>query len=1149
MLDSGRGRSLSLLLLLLTALLLPGAAAAQTITRGPFVENPDAFSTTMTLQWWTNVAGDSTVEYGLTPGLGSTMTVPTAGSCEIGSAGTCHIVALNSLQPGTRYYYRLLTNGVEVQAVTYFTTLRTSIDPTPLKFAVIGDWGQGSSALTDVGNQQNAADPPFIITVGDNAYTNGTQSDWDNNALPALRNVMRRATFFPVLGNHDLNAVGAGSWANSVEIKMFRLPRNGGTGNLERWYSFDAGDAHFVALDSNDPNNSDQRAWLENDLATSTKRWKFVFFHHPPYSCASGLFSFGSYEGIRNNWSPLFEEYGVNVVFDGHDHIYERSLFMDQYTDAAGNTGSDGKGTYYIMTGGGGATLDGAASISGGVPRRSGTDCTWLANNCPGGPSGTNFCSFAKFSYTSVTLTNDQVLNIKAIDRNGVVFDDFTITRPSCGDGTVDLAASEQCDQGGANGAVGSCCSSTCGIQDAGTVCRGAVGICDVQETCDGVSGACPANGFAPNTLECRGTAGICDVAESCTGSSATCPTDVKSTAPCRSAVDLCDVAESCNGASNDCPVDGFASSAVTCRGSAGVCDLPETCTGSSAACPGDQKSTAPCRGSAGICDTAESCDGVNDGCPIDGFQSASVVCRGSAGDCDVADTCSGSSAACPPDAVQPSSVVCRGTAGDCDLAESCTGSSATCPADAKSTAVCRGAAGDCDLPESCNGTTNACPADAKSTTVCRPSAGLCDVAETCTGSSDACPVDAFQPSSLTCRISAGFCDVAETCTGSSAACPANAFQPSTLECRPSAGVCDNAETCTGSSPGCPSDAKSTSVCRGPAGDCDLPESCNGVANTCPADAKSTAICRTATGPCDIAESCSGSSDACPADTFQPAIAVCRVSVGFCDVADTCTGTSGACPADVFKPNTLVCRPSSGACDVPETCTGASSTCPPDTVATDTDSDGTCDAQDVCPAIPDPAQADGDSDGRGDACDPCTNLGPRFVFQTKITLVKIAAPGGDDRLKFTGSLNIPTTPPVNPIAKGLRLIMTDAAGGTILDTTVPAGAYDALTRAGWTVNGAGTAFTYKNAGTTVPLNDGIYKVSFKRQGAVGQYKFTIVGKNGTYPVPPTALPITATVIVDTPQATTGQCADAIFPGPKPAPTCTIDASGNTVKCR
>src|SRR5207244_12874877 len=82
----------SALPVLASALVVSGRASAVTITRGPIIENPDALTSTMTIAWWTDTAGDSTVEYGPTPALGFSRTVAQAGSCEIGSAGTCHIV-------------------------------------------------------------------------------------------------------------------------------------------------------------------------------------------------------------------------------------------------------------------------------------------------------------------------------------------------------------------------------------------------------------------------------------------------------------------------------------------------------------------------------------------------------------------------------------------------------------------------------------------------------------------------------------------------------------------------------------------------------------------------------------------------------------------------------------------------------------------------------------------------------------------------------------------------------------------------------------------------------------------------------------------------------------------------------------------------
>ncbi len=327
-----------------------------------------------------------------------------------------HTVTLTGLQPGTRYHYRLLTNGVQVQAASasvYFTTLRAPDDPADVFFTVIGDWGQNSSGEQDVASLQDGDDPPMIVTVGDNAYQNGTLSDWDNNALPDYANVMRRALFMPALGNHDLNSVGVNNWANSAEIRLFVLPRNAPPGQAERYFSWDSGDAHFVVLDSNVPGDATQRSWLENDLATTPRKWKFVFLHHTPYSCASGLAAIGSSLTVRQEWGPLFEQYQVDVVFTGHDHLWERSKLMDEFV-AGGAPGEDGLGTTYVMTGGGGATLDGDANFDVNGPYRqplfgSREDCYWLQNGCSGGAGP--WCSFSRYQYASARILNNDTLS------------------------------------------------------------------------------------------------------------------------------------------------------------------------------------------------------------------------------------------------------------------------------------------------------------------------------------------------------------------------------------------------------------------------------------------------------------------------------------------------------------------------------------------------------------------------------------------------------------------------------------------------------------------------------------------------------------------------------------------------------------------
>ena len=375
-----------------------------------------------------------------------------------------------------------------------------------------------------------------------------------------------------------------------------------------------------------------------------------------------------------------------------------------------------------------------------------------------------------------------------------------------------------------------------------------------------------------------------------------------------------------------------------------------------------------------------------------------------------------------------------------------------------------------------------------------------------------------FESSSTVCRPSAGPCDVAENCTGSSGSCPANGFVSSSTVCRPSAGPCDVAENCTGSSAACPADgfASPSTVCRAAAGPCDVAETCTGAGAACPADAKSHAVCRGAADLCDAVEVCDGVSNACPADAVRPAGSICRLASGVCDVPETCDGSSITCPADAFV---------------------------------DTDGDGVGDGCDRCRTVPDPAQLDGDGDGLGDACDPCTGGVP--MASPRMSISKLVTPPGDDGLKLKGTLTLPHpfNPALDPITKGVRLYLSPVSSpsGAILDIAIPGGLYDPVQKKGWKVNGSGTTWTYKN----IPGFQGIVKVGLKDASSKtpGLIKFTVTGKKGAYPVTVAQLPLRATLVLDAPLATTGQCGEQSFAGPPPAPFCQFSGNGSTLKCK
>jgi len=356
------------------------------------------------------------------------------------------------------------------------------------------------------------------------------------------------------------------------------------------------------------------------------------------------------------------------------------------------------------------------------------------------------------------------------------------------------------------------------------------------------------------------------------------------------------------------------------------------------------------------------------------------------------------------------------------------------------------------------------------------------------------------------CRAAAGDCDVAEQCTGTAGqACPSDSVSGAFLECRPVAGPCDVAENCDGVNVNCPADGfePATEVCRASAGDCDPAENCTGSGAACPADAKSTAVCRPTAGICDVAESCDGIADDCPADGFEPATEVCRPAVDVCDLEETCTGSSATCPADLMSP--------------------------------DGDDDGVCDQIDICPVDPDPGQEDGDLDGQGDACDPCTNLLPSFADRHKVILSRLDAPAGTHKLKASGRCEpFLETPPPDPETNGIRLVLEDAAGNVVLDELLPGGAYDPFTRAGWRVHSfpQGMTASYKNS--DAGFANGLRTVKFVWKIGQGITKFTVVGKDGTYPVAPGDQPVKFILVIDTPVATTGQCCEAYFlPSPHP----------------
>jgi 3',5'-cyclic AMP phosphodiesterase CpdA len=179
-----------------------------------------------------------------------------------------------------------------------------------LKFAVLGDNGTGQRPQFDVATQMARARLTFpfdlVVMVGDNFYGSQGPADLENKFAKPYRSLLEAGvTFRAALGNHDDVAT-----INYPPINM------GG----QRYYTFVRGPVRFIVLDTN-VLDAPQLAWARATLRQAAEPWKIAYFHHPLYGNAG---RHGSNIDLRVLLEPVLIEFGVQVVFSGHDHVYER---------------------------------------------------------------------------------------------------------------------------------------------------------------------------------------------------------------------------------------------------------------------------------------------------------------------------------------------------------------------------------------------------------------------------------------------------------------------------------------------------------------------------------------------------------------------------------------------------------------------------------------------------------------------------------------------------------------------------------------------------------------------------------------------------------------------------------------------------------
>lgn len=315
-------------------LVFEAPAFAQVLTRGPYLQS--GTPTSVVVRWRTDLPADSRVQYGTSAGNLSML-------AEDQTPTTEHEVRLTGLEPDTRYHYAVGTASGTLPGGTgpdfFFVTSPNGAKPT--RIWVLGDSGTASFEAEAVRDAYEtfagSRHTDLWMMLGDNAYEEGTDDQYTEAVFNMYPAMLRKSVLWPTIGNHETY-----NGENPIPyLSIFTLPTGGEAGGIpsgtERYYSFNYGHIHFVCLNSMSDDRSrtgPMAAWLEQDLAANTNDWLIAFWHHPPYTKGSHDSDNGNgfdYELVemRENFLPILESYGVDLVLGGHSHTYERSFLLN----------------------------------------------------------------------------------------------------------------------------------------------------------------------------------------------------------------------------------------------------------------------------------------------------------------------------------------------------------------------------------------------------------------------------------------------------------------------------------------------------------------------------------------------------------------------------------------------------------------------------------------------------------------------------------------------------------------------------------------------------------------------------------------------------------------------------------------------------
>lgn len=328
-------------------LILNFLSFSQQIIRGPYLQQPTTNS--IVVRWRTNIPTETKVNFG-------TNINSKTNSASNNEITTEHILKIENLQADTKYYYEIVPN-VDFAALNFnhfFITTPKKDSKRAMHFWAGGDFGDLSNFVYQT-NQADVRDSYLAYSkkfntdmwlwLGDNGY-GGNRDDLLQTAIFDFYGpkILTKIPFSATLGNHefDEDPINQQKTRDVHLLKVTSPPTNGEAGGIpsknKAYYSFDYGNTHFICLDSYGMDegqyriydtNSPQYQWFIKDLAANKSMWTVIFFHHPPYTKrAHDSDTEEELRLIRQALVPVFDKYKVDLVLNGHSHIYERSYLM-----------------------------------------------------------------------------------------------------------------------------------------------------------------------------------------------------------------------------------------------------------------------------------------------------------------------------------------------------------------------------------------------------------------------------------------------------------------------------------------------------------------------------------------------------------------------------------------------------------------------------------------------------------------------------------------------------------------------------------------------------------------------------------------------------------------------------------------------------